>query len=239
MSAIEAATTTPAIETTTMPISVSSDAPVYLAVDIEKVDDYQSSPIVAFGVCLGDAHGVILESHAWYPAMPKDGKFGERCKAEFWDKQPGLYERFAERAGDTATVYVGFAAWLNGLEARYSNITILSDNPAYDLSSLDRQLERYCSRLPTRYTSLGKYRWVSDWSERADRLGCYGKVKARVATAMAMAYGANIADYAHNPEVDAEQIYRCSVLTEVIGGKVRAELDKLIDKAFADLPAMT
>lgn len=213
-------------------LPIMSNETVYLAIDIEKVDDYQSSPIVAFGACLGDINGTVLESHAWYPALPQNAKFGERCKREFWDKQVGLYATFEDRAEPTAAAYNSFVAWLNGLEAHYGNIVVLSDNPAYDLGSLDHQLERYCGRLPVRYTSLGEYRCVSDWSEQCARMGAgaYGSIMARAKAEMG-----ELSQLIHNPEVDAELIYRCTIITERIAGRVNADVSGLVAAAIEKL----
>jgi hypothetical protein len=203
---------------------------VYLAIDIEKVDDYQGSSIVAFGACLGDNNGNVIVSKAWYPAMPRYSKFGTRCKTEFWDKQPGLYESFVERSLPAAVAYQSFVNWLDGLEETYPNITILSDNPTYDLGSLDNKIEKYCDRLPVRYTSDGKYRWISDWSEQASALGCYGRVKEIVGLQMG-----ERAKLTHNPEIDAESIYRCSLVTERLTRLMSVELNKLVDNACKEM----
>lgn len=200
---------------------------VYLAIDVEKVDDGQGAAIVAFGACLGDAHGKVLQTASWYPAMPSYAKFGERCKAEFWDKHVGLYESFAARARPAAEVYAEFRCWLDALELQYPKIVILSDNPAYDLGAIDNRLEKYCDRLPVRYTSTGVYRWVSDWSERSDALGCYGKVREIAAKLMG-----DRLKRAHNPEIDAEYIYHCSVITERIRVAIKSDLDKLLSATY-------
>jgi len=180
-----------------------------LAIDIEKLGDYQDAHIVAIGFCFGDVAGNVIERKAWYISMGEHDKIEERCKREFWDKNQGLLEHFLSKGRPASIVYGEIAEWLKELEEKYPKIVILSDNPAYDLGGFDHLMQKYTGRLPLRYTTAHGYRWVADYSERAYALGIEKEITEAAKKRMGMTE-----EDKHHPEKDAEFIFHCTYLVE-------------------------
>lgn len=192
---------------------MASSNQVCLAVDIESMGAVLGSHIIAIGFCLGDADGNVIEKKSFYITPPPDATFEPRCKEQFWDKHPGLFESFLAKSIDAGIAYQEIGKYLSSLE-KYERVTILSDNPAFDLAHLDVALKRYLGRIGIRYSddSTGnKYRWVADYSERAYIIGVSGEVDK---LAMELA-GLSEKDL-HEPSNDALLIYYGTVITQRI-----------------------
>nr|QQV29439.1 hypothetical protein K-LCC10_0184 [Kaumoebavirus] len=198
-----------------------------LAIDIEKLGDYQDAHIIAVGFCFGDSDGNVIERKAWYISPNERTVIEDRCKREFWDKQTGLYDYFVSQGRPAHIVYPEIAAWLATLEAKYPKIVILSDNPSYDLGGFDRMLQQYTDRLPLRYTSSHGYRWVADYSERAYALGIENAVSEAAKKRMGMTE-----EDKHRPEKDAEFIYHCTCIVDAVIKKKGAEIAKICSEAL-------
>lgn len=155
---------------------------VYLAIDIEKTGRRLTDPIVAIGVAIGDKKTrLVLEKRSFYLPVPKNEDIEKNCWDEFWSKPDNLkilehiranQQYDTEKAGIEA-----FDKYLDELTNLYPgrSIEIVSDNPAYDIGSLDYVLHEYCNRYPLRYTKdiVPIYRWIVDPSERLEQLGKY------------------------------------------------------------------
>lgn len=194
----------------------------WLAIDIEKLGDHQNAHIIAIGMCLGDPEGNIIKSKAWYIKPDGELVIEPRCKEEFWDKQPDLLAFFLERGSPAKDVYSDIHTWLLGLESQYAKIAILTDNPAYDLSGFDRLMYKYTRRLPLRYTTDDKYRYVGDYSEQSTGMGIYKQVREKATKLMDLRETDK-----HHPEKDAEFIYRCSYLVSQVLTKGGKEIAKV------------
>ncbi|AIB52182.1 hypothetical protein E24_00498 [Faustovirus] len=194
---------------------------VYLAIDIEKLGDYQNAHIIAVGFCLGNAHGDVLETKMWAVSPGERDHIEPRCKSEFWDRFPQLLADFIALGRPACVVYSEIAAWLDGLEAKYPNITILSDNPSYDLGGFDNLMYRFTGRLPLRYSRAHVYRCVTDYSEQLWALGPgVGKRVCELAAARM-----NLTeDNKHNPAKDAEFIYHASWLTSKLIDQISTQV---------------
>jgi len=177
---------------------------VYLAIDIEKGGDSQSAhPLLAIGVCLGSGgrEPRVLEKRTWCLSPFPGQTMCPRCVAEFWSEFPALLERIRAEAVEPLAGLASFDEWLTGLHARYApaSIELLSDNPAYDIGTLDGVLSaRGIRTLPVRYLGDGAYRSIGDPSEMVKGQG----TKAKVGT-----WAGARADHDHWPENDAEYIY--------------------------------
>lgn len=138
----------------------------YIAVDIESLGSTYDHPVVAVGFVVGDKLGNELESRLF--VLPFDeSKIEPRCKEEFWDKQPGLLDSFRKSEFKTEKdAWQAISDWLDAKETEYFGIELLSDNPAFDIALIDYNLHLHLNRRPMRYTKAGKYRSISDPSER-------------------------------------------------------------------------
>lgn len=197
---------------------------VCLAVDIEAMGAPLGSHVVAIGFCLGDANGKVLERRSFYIKPPLTATFEPRCKAEFWDKHPGLFESFLDKAVDANDAYREVGQFLSSLE-KYNRVTILSNNPAFDLTHLDVALEKYLDRIGLRYSddsSGNKYRWVADYSERTYAIGVSDEVDA-----LAMKIAGLESKDLHDPANDALLIYHGTVIIQRVIVACREQFRRL------------
>lgn len=182
-----------------------------VAIDIEKSGAMPLvHPIVSIGVCVGDEAGTVIEKRRFnfkvnWKSEQLGGDFEDRCWEEFWSKQPqGLIRLLQEDAQEPRECMKQFEQWLNGLEDRFKNtkIKFLSDNPSFDIGAIDVYLDRYCSRLPMRYSSTKKYRGIDNPS---DMLEVFPSEKVKEWTKLFV--DPNVS-HDHDPANDAEHIYR-------------------------------
>jgi len=173
---------------------------LFIAVDIEKDGDHLNDPILCFGTCLGTPSGQIVEKKIWYMPIAD-----EKPRGEYWNRPENLplYHAF-RKAGAGMTIemaVVKFVAYFNNLEERYPmiNLKLVTDNPAYDIGSLDYLVHTVVGRLPLRYSSNGKYRSVIDVSQRMRALHLNDLLNTKVS---------KVAVHDHRPDNDAEYIYR-------------------------------
>lgn len=180
---------------------------LFVAFDIEKKGSslghhilqigaaYTTGPnafVTTVNFCFDD-ETVALEEDALTEGVYME-PWEERCKREFWDKQPGLYERIKKAAGleRQCETWTRFVKWLDNLERMSDKVVVLSDNPTYDLGAIDHELYQRFGRLGVRYTkgeideegkqTGGKYRPVKDPSERIKGLpkGMRDAIKAQL-----------------------------------------------------------
>jgi hypothetical protein len=194
---------------------------VYLAIDIEKLGNYQDAHIIAIGFCLGDNNGNTLETKMWAISTTERDVIEPVCKREFWDRYGQLLADFIALGRPAMVVYSEIAAWLDALEIKYPNIIILSDNPSYDLSGFDNLMYRFTQRLPLRYTRAHGYRCVTDYSEQLWALG--PGVGKKICTMAAERMNLT-EDNKHNPAKDAEFIYHASWLTARLIDKISPQI---------------
>jgi len=157
------------------------------AFDIETKGGACSDPTIQIGVSWGTSLDDIQKASFCFDH--KECPFEARCLREFWSKYRPTYERIVRDAKDPGVQWVAFADFQRGLDDRYSEIEIISDNPAFDIARIDNELnERGLRRRKQmmrhaddaddkreivrevsyglRYTKEGKYRSVSDPSEQ-------------------------------------------------------------------------
>lgn len=179
---------------------------LYFAVDIEKIGYHHDSAINAFGTCLGTSDGEVIETNLWCPAVEPWQKFDVRCKETFWNNNLELLELFKLHEKDARILYKEFEKYFDKIEERFpkAKIQIVSDNPSFDLGTLDYHLNYYTGRYPLRYTSDGKYRSVQDPDERAKALCIKDTLQTKID---------QLVKHDHNPKNDALYIYHFAVLT--------------------------
>ena len=115
-----------------------------------------------------------------------------------------VLERIRAQNGDAAFID-RFMEYYFDLETRFpeATVTLLSDNPAYDLSNIDAVLannRRGAYQYPLRYSMKGGYRSVSDPSEI---IGAFPR-GVREHNTTAIAY---LVPHDHWAENDATEIY--------------------------------
>lgn len=182
---------------------------VFVSLDIEGVGAAFDAPIAAIGCYVATQD----ESGEWHKQAKRcwcirldESAIEPQCKTEFWDKQDGLWKRIQAEADVEANVAKSFIAFWNNLEHAYPEsthkLTILSDNPSYDIGCLDYFVWKNAKRLPLRYTSSHQYRAINDPSEQAkstnDDEGCWERAKAKC-------------PHNHWPADDAEAIFHWQI----------------------------
>ena len=212
----------------------------YIAVDIEKDSCTLDGAIVAVGFAVktgglldGDIHSSFIKS--FYIKVTGQGtcdctrefeaaKLQEqkRCKEEFWDKHPGLFELYtqSEQSVEPQKAACEIAKFVNELYSKYNVKRWFSDNPAFDLGHLDHWLWQYSARpYPLRHSPQGKYVSVQDPSEQYRGLLNHEK-KAVDEMSKVSADG----DFKpHEPSYDAECILRQAMAIKRVLN-MRAEL---------------
>jgi hypothetical protein len=171
------------------------------AIDIEKDGDRLNDPVLCFGTCLGTPNGRIIEKKIWYLPIQSEKPLGE-----YWNRPENLplYQFFRKAGADTTLdgAVKKFVEYYDNLEERFPtiNLKLVTDNPAYDIESLDYLVHTVANRPPLRYSSNGKkYRTVIDVSQRMNALHIKELLNTKVS---------QVAVHDHRPDNDAEYIYR-------------------------------
>lgn len=145
---------------------------ILVAVDVEKTGERLAAhKIISLGCVVGDLSGRVLEKlkinfQFTEPYMENNvlnyGDFEPRCWEEFWSKYPKSIELCKVNQKSDQSGWNEFAAWLDSLEKRYTDckIKFITDNPSFDIASIDYALEKYCDRSPMRRATNGRYRSV-------------------------------------------------------------------------------
>jgi len=145
---------------------------ICVAVDIEKTGAFLTNPVVSVGFYIANLSDVELQKRKFnievkWPVEDNYGDFEPRCWKEFWSKQPS---EIINRCKRNPEPLPAFQAWreigmfIDSLETLYPpekyTIQFISDNPSFDIASIDYNLEKYTGRMPMRYSRTGKYRSV-------------------------------------------------------------------------------
>lgn len=137
---------------------------IYVAVDIEKTgSQLLAHKIISIGLCVGNETGEILERKRidlqvkWF-TQDDYGDFEPNCVDEFWDSRPELRPLFDHPGAlPQATGILQFADWIDNLEERFPHpaykIKFVSDNPSFDIATLDLACEIHAARRPIRYSA--------------------------------------------------------------------------------------
>lgn len=182
---------------------------VYVAVDIEKTgSSFTKHKVMSVGFFVGDRNGKCLETKrvnldVKFPSEGNFGDFEERCWQEFWSK---LDSKIIDiLTTDQVSQQEGWnqvAKFIDGLEEKYPNtkIKFLTNNTSFDIANIDYNLEVYCSRLPMRYSSKGKYRSVISADDMLEMLpnSLYSAARQRIHS---------VVKHDHDPINDAHSIY--------------------------------
>ncbi len=178
----------------------------YIAVDIETTGaSYKLHKVISVGFVVGDLKTVLERkrfniSAVWRP-VEQGGDFEARCINEFWSK---MDEKTKEEckidAMSDAEAWNSLNEWLTEMERKYGKIKFLTDNASFDIARIDYCLDKYCNRLPMRYSTTGKYRAIYSADDMYSMLSteqkaiCDKEIEA-------------IVIHDHNPVNDAETVY--------------------------------
>ena len=128
-----------------------------LSIDIESGGCQPSKhPLVAIGICFWN-NG--LKEKKLFRFEFDYSKFEPRCVEEFWSKNMDKLEKF--RSLPISNIKE-FADYVDKLDEKYPNLTILSDNPAYDIGFINYLYDTQLNRKPLQYKYDGKYRIIVD-----------------------------------------------------------------------------
>lgn len=207
---------------------------LYYSVDIEKPGCTLYHPIRSVGLVLYDSNNSetpfsfyqfnisaisIDTTNMLYDHIPEYKEETIRCKTQFWNKYPGLWESFDKDAKPEEHQSAAISKFFNDLYRKYSDYEIigLSDNPAFDFGHLDYYLNKYATInkdegfsykiLPTRMEENGTYHCIQDPSERVKGLLPHEKTYVYNEKAKVVNYSHMWPDWhPHNPVYDAMQI---------------------------------
>lgn len=212
---------------------------IYMALDIEKGGNTYDHPLLAVGICIGDLEKGTLKKRTWCCRQKPGQEFELRCIYEFWYKYPLILKRIDEESLPLDDQMHAFAQFLYDIDKEYPEdqytITLLSDNPSFDIEHLDYYLCTITKTLPVRYSRNNKYRSVDDPSERLSALDMW-TVESEVLK--------NVVNHDHYPENDAEKIFFQHVLALAASNMLKKEGTTLKDVKkkllldFTDDPAI-
>jgi len=216
---------------------MSEKKTILVALDIEKAGcQLMTHPIISIGWCIGDTDGTVLDKSSLniqtdWPITNESGKviqygaFEPRCWDEFWSKQsPELIRELKRDTIPQPVALQYFSSFLDSLENKYPEnthkIKFLSDNAAFDIATLDYNLEIYAGRRPLCYSKTGKYREVEALDNMLDMLPSeivnVEKVKIN-----------DLVKHDHHPANDAEVIYREWLLARKLKKIMETKLDAM------------
>lgn len=100
--------------------------------------------IVSIGVCVGDITGVIEKRR--FDLLPYDNQSMDiKCKADFWDKNPGLLEKLERNSLRPEKGIREFRHYLDEWDQKVKNsdeLYIVCDTPGYDFHFINSYLDR-------------------------------------------------------------------------------------------------
>lgn len=173
---------------------------LYLSFDIEADGDVPSlSNMLSIGIVAFDKKGNEVSSFQRNIKPRTDPRYAanERCKREFWDKQPDLSEWVATNAVTPEQAIGELAFWLAGLD---ENVAWIARPAAYDWQWLKAYYEQYKPRGAPKldYTAT----CISTlWKVYCHKYGIEGDENKRV-TWTRLSQGK---PHTHNPEDDARE----------------------------------
>jgi DNA polymerase III epsilon subunit-like protein len=178
----------------------------YIAVDIEATGaSYKKHKVLSVGFVVGDGT-VVLERKRfnvlalWKP-VEEGGDFEARCINEFWSKMDEKTKEECKRdAVEDFVAWKAIEGWLNEMEHKYEKIEFLTDNASFDIARIDYCLDKYCDRLPMRFSTTGKYRAIYSADDMYEMLSSEQR-------AICDKQIAEIVVHDHNPVNDAEYVY--------------------------------
>jgi hypothetical protein len=123
----------------------------YLPIDIEAGGKNPAlHPLVAVGTCFYGPFGLKEKRLFVFAFDVRD--FEPRCVSEFWSKHPDKLQFFQDYP--TKSTLQDFVDYVDALDTKYANLTLVTDNPAFDIGFLNAKL----SPRNLQYPCVGGYR---------------------------------------------------------------------------------
>lgn len=188
-------------------------SPFYrLVIDIEAV---ANTAINAIGMVCADREGKIVFEKSYYIKVAQD-EIDPLCKERFWDKQPGLLEKFQNSGRSESEIIKEFVNDFDTLHIQLGvtekQIKLYSDNPEYDFGRLTPYVKKHCNRDPLRYCLDGSYRSITDWGSYLFGNGYDQIVKNAVN---------KLVEHNHEPQNDAKNILYRFLIAESIQSSIQ------------------
>ncbi len=135
-----------------------------LAIDIETSgSSLRDNGILSIGASLQNLAREELEQFVVNIALVDGRIFEESCKKDFWDKNPKALEFVSQNAINPREAMGQFRDFVDRIQVQYPNLTVISDNPSFDIAWIDNYLTTYADRKPLRYSSVdNKYTMIWD-----------------------------------------------------------------------------
>ena len=96
--------------------------------------------------------------------VPINKHFSEDSKG-FWIQNSDIKHLIEKQAIDPKYAMIKFVEYIKDIDNNYLNLTIISDNPSFDIAWIDLYLCQYTERKPLRYSSANnEYRMIWDSS---------------------------------------------------------------------------
>lgn len=198
----------------------------YQTIDIEAINN---TDVTGIGMCVGNSDGITLYKKDWW-ITPDLSKMDKKCKAEFWDKNPGAYKAMIKYGLPEQEQIRDFVKEFDGQANEFGineiDLRQLSDNSEFDYGRLAPYIKNHCDREPLRYTTKKEYRPITDLGDGSWCLGTYSIIKSAVT---------EIQEHDHFPSNDAEHIFLTHIITDEVFNQLGKRLRKEIDEITEDV----
>ena len=205
---------------------------VSLAFDIEAKGCAFENPVIQIGAAWG-TNLKDIQSRSWCFDY-RDRPMEKRCWDDFWSQNQATYERIVREgkaAGDPAAQWKSFARFLQDMykyHSETSELELVSDNPAFDLTRIDQHLkEEKVKDAGVRYGPGNAYLSVVDPTEQIKGLGVVGAHRVRRAAL-------ELKPHTHWAPDDAENIL---VMRFLVRDAIRRR-DEQVARVLANASAM-
>ena len=136
-----------------------------ISIDIETSGpNVLKNGIIAIGYCVGDEFGNVVQKSRIHLNLESDHVFDVHCQESFWNilKNKHLLKIFKKNSLHPCDAIYKFIEILDNLDREHS-VTIISDNPSFDISFINFYVSKYMERRPISF-KFGKecYRPVLD-----------------------------------------------------------------------------
>lgn len=185
---------------------------ILATIDLELINNVD---ITAIGIYSGDKEGkTILKEEFWIKTDLS--KMDPRCKEEFWDKHPELYELIENGGEEKAQVEAFIKAWDSIAEkagVSEDHIQLVSDNAECDYGRLSLlTMKHFPERGPVRFTTKGKYRSIDGYDSAVWKLGIDKIIDG---------YANQVSPHDHRPSNDAHNSHAAYLIQEAIMEEIR------------------
>lgn len=125
----------------------------YLGMDVETTGQHlATNAMIAMAFSILDSDANVVDEFKVCMLLPPGTGWEERCKREFWMQHSELLERISEQAIPPGDAMNYFVIWLDDMDIKYGkNLTILTDNPQFDVAWVNLYLSLFTTRMNLYY----------------------------------------------------------------------------------------